>query len=120
MTRSYKIIGVLRSLIVAYVITGVMLIILAFAMYKLGLGEDKVNFFITLVYILSSAIGGIVIGKTMKEKKYMWGLLLGFLYVAVICIASLVVTKDTNIISAHGISTILLCLLGGTLGGMIS
>ena len=120
MTKTHKIIGVLRSLTVAYVITGIMLIILAFAMYKLGLSEGQVNFFITLVYILTSAIGGIVAGKIMKEKKYMWGLLIGFLYVTVICIASLVVTKNTNIISTHGISTILLCLLGGTLGGMIS
>ena len=120
MTKTFRIIGVLRSLIVAYVVTGVMLIILAFAMYKLGLGEDKVNFFITLIYIVSSAVGGIVIGKTMKEKKFMWGLLLGFLYVTVICFASVIVTKDSSIISAHGISTILLCLLGGTLGGMIS
>ena len=120
MTKTYRIIGVLRSLIVAYVVTGVMLLVLAFAMYKLGLGEDKVNFFITLIYVVSSAVGGIAVGKTMKERKYLWGMVLGALYVLVICLASWVVTKEVNLISAHGLSTVMLCLLGGTLGGMIS
>ena len=112
--------SVLRALIISYLVTGVMLLVVAFLMYKLGLDESKVNFAITLTYILSSAIGGIVIGKSMQEKKFIWGLLLGALYVGVILIASILVSHGENVIAAKGVSTIILCLLGGTLGGMIS
>ncbi|MBQ8913307.1 MAG: TIGR04086 family membrane protein [Lachnospiraceae bacterium] len=120
MTAAGRLINVLRALIIAYLVTGVLLLGIAFFMYKLGLDESKVNVAITLTYIISSAIGGIVIGKRMKEKKYIWGLLLGALYVGIILIASLLISHGDNVIAAKGLSTIILCLCGGTLGGMIS
>ncbi len=120
MSAAYRITSVLRALIIAYLVTGILLLGIAFLMYKLGLNEGKVNFAITLTYILASAVGGIVIGKSMKEKKYIWGLLLGALYVGIILIASLLISHGENVIAAKGVSTIILCLCGGTLGGMIS
>ena len=115
-----RLVNVLRALIISYLVTGILLLGIAFLMYKLGLDENKVNVAITLTYIISSAIGGIVIGKSMKEKKYIWGLLLGALYVGVILIASILMSHGENVIAAKGLSTIILCLCGGTLGGMIS
>lgn len=120
MSVAKRVTGVLRALITAYLVTGIMLLGIAFLMYKFGLDEGKVNFAITLTYIIASAVGGIVIGKCMKEKKFIWGLLLGALYVGVILIASILVSHGENVIAAKGVSTIILCLLGGTLGGMIS
>ena len=120
MTVAGRLVNVLRDLIISYLVTGILLLGIAFLMYKLGLDENKVNVAITLTYIISSAIGGIVIGKSMKEKKYIWGLLLGAMYVGVILIASLLMSHGENVIAAKGLSTIILCLCGGTLGGMIS
>ena len=117
---AYRITSILKSLIVSYLVTTVLLLTTAFLMYKFGLPEDKVNFAITLTYILSSAVGGIIIGKSMKEKKYIWGLLLGALYVGIIIVASLVASNGVSLIEAKGLSTIILCLCGGALGGMIS
>lgn len=112
--------NVLKALIISYLVTGFMLLLIAFLMYKLGLDESKVNFAITLTYILASSIGGIVIGKNMKEKKYIWGLLQGALYVGIILLASMLVSHGNNVISTRGLSTVILCICGGMLGGMIS
>lgn len=120
MSAAKRVTCVIRALITAYLVTGVMLLVIAFLMYKFGLDENKVNFAITLTYIFASAIGGIIIGRSIKEKKFIWGLLLGALYVGVILIASLLVSGGENVIAAKGLSTIILCLCGGMLGGMIS
>lgn len=120
MTKTYAVGSVLRALIIAYLITGGLLLVLAFAMYKLGLGENVVEMGIIFIYILSSAIGGFVVGKSMKQRKFVWGCIVGILYVAIICAASLAVAKNGQILASDGFSTLLLCMGGGTLGGMIS
>lgn len=114
------IVYILRSLFVSYIFTGIVLFVLAFAMYKLNLSEQIVEIGISSIYILATALGGYLIGKAMKSKKYLWGFLVGFFYAAIILVTSLVVNKGMDMISVHGLSTIFLCLGGGTFGGMIS
>lgn len=120
MSKTYGLACALKALIVAYIVTGVLLLGLAFAMYKLGLNEQKVEFAITFIYILASAVGGLCMGKCMRQRKFLWGCLIGVLYVAIIFAASLVTAKGGKMIVENGLSTLLLCIGGGTLGGMIS
>lgn len=120
MSKTNYLIRVLCSLLVSYFVTGMLLLLFAYAMYKLGLGEKTVNYAITFVYIFASAVGGLVIGKSMKEKKFLWGFLVGALYVAIIFVVSLAMTGSGHMIAVDGVSTTLLCVAGGTLGGMIS
>lgn len=120
MTKTYGLSCILKALIIAYLVTGVLLVVLAFGMYKLGLSENTVEMGITFIYILSSAIGGLIIGKSMKQRKFIWGCILGILYVLIIFIASLISVKSGNMIASDGVSTMLLCIGGGTMGGMIS
>lgn len=120
MSLAKRFTNVLRALIISYIVTGLMLLFIAFLMYKLGLDEDKVNFAITLTYILASSVGGLVIGKCMKEKKYLWGLLQGALYVGIILLTSILVSHGNDVVSTRGLSTVILCICGGMLGGMIS
>ncbi len=120
MAKSYGLTAVVKALIVAYIITGVMLFILAFLMYKLGLSEPAVDFGVTFIYIFATAVGGLIVGKTLKQKKFLWGCLVGAIYVMIIFAASFMMTKGMAVIAGDGISTMLLCLGGGMLGGMIS
>lgn len=120
MSKTYGLACALKALILAYIVTGVLLFGLAFAMYKLGLSEQKVDFAITFIYILASAIGGLCMGRGMKQRKFLWGCLIGLFYVAIIFAASLVTAKGGQMIIENGLSTLLLCIGGGTLGGMIS
>ena len=56
----------------------------------------------------------------MKQKKFLWGLFLGAIYVMSIFLVSFMLTKGVASIQGDGLSTLLLCLCGGLLGGMIS
>ena len=71
---------VLKALVAAYIVTGLLLLILAFALYKLGLSENVVELGVVFIYLLSSAIGGFFIGKCMEVKRLLWGVLLGLFY----------------------------------------
>lgn len=120
MSKTYGLTSALKALIIAYIVTGVLLLGLAFAMYKLGLSERTVDFGITFIYILASAIGGLSMGKSMKQRKFLWGGLIGLCYVAIIFAASFATAKGGHMIVQEGLSTLLLCAGGGILGGMIS
>ncbi len=120
MSKTYGLASGLKSLILAYIVTGVALFGLAFAMYKLGLNERTVEFAITFIYIFAAAVGGLCMGKHMKQRKFLWGCLIGLCYAMIIFGASFVTAKGGHIIAEDGLSTLLLCIGGGTLGGMIS
>lgn len=120
MGKSYGALALIKALTVAYIITGIALFILAFLMYKMGLSTSAVDFGVTFVYIFATAVGGLIVGKSMKQKKFLWGLFLGAIYVMIIFLVSFMLTKGVASIQGDGLSTLLLCLCGGMLGGMIS
>lgn len=120
MSGTYGLASGLKALIISYIVTGIALFGLAFAMYKLGLNEKTVEFAITFIYIFASAVGGLVMGKHMKQHKFLWGCLIGLSYALIIFGASIVTSGNGHMVAADGLSTLLLCVGGGTLGGMIS
>ena len=58
---------ILKSLLCAYLVTGVLLLILTVLLYKCGLEEKHVSAGILTVYILSTLAGGFVAGKMARE-----------------------------------------------------
>ena len=58
--------GVMRifqALLVSYIITGILLLVLAVLLYKLNLDKGKVTAGITGIYVVSAFAGGFLIGK---------------------------------------------------------
>ncbi len=120
MSKSMKVLEVIKSLVAAYIFTGIALLALAFAIYKWSLTETVVNIVIMAIYVLASFIGGFITGKRVKERKFFWGLLLGGLYILIIYGVSLILSASMDMISTASIAACLLCLGGGMLGGMLS
>ena len=65
---------ILKSLLAAYVVTGILLMILAMALYKFELTEEAVTAGITAVYLLSTFAGGLVAGKLAKIRRFVLGI----------------------------------------------
>ena len=57
-------------------------------------------------------------GKMMKNKKFLWGILVGLLYFGIMLLVSLAVNRQLDQTAANFVTTMALCLLGGMLGGM--
>lgn len=111
---------VVQSLIVAYIVTGLLLCILAFIMYESNAGIKIANFGITLTYILASIFAGMMIGKKIGKRRFLWGFLVGALYFAILTSVSLIFQENIVIFSTERITAFFLCIAGGTLGGMLA
>ena len=118
--RNEKLANVLKGLLVAYIVSGIFIVILAFLLYKFSLPKQAIGVGIILIYIVSTFLGGLLLGKNMKVKKYLWGLLLGMGYFMILAVVSLVVNGGFRNFSGNFFLTMILCAGSGMLGGMLS
>ena len=94
-----------KALLAAYVVTGILLIILALALYKFELNEGAVTAGVTAVYLISTFTGGLV---------------LGILYFALLLLVTVGIYRTFHGSSTEILVTFALCAGGGMAGGMIS
>lgn len=111
---------ILKALLCAYVVTGILLLVLTLLLYKAGLSEENVNAGIILIYAISTFSGGFVIGKLTGTRKFLWGLLLGVIYFVLLLLISFGIYHSFQADLMNLATTFLLCAGGGMLGGMIS
>lgn len=118
--RESMVIPVMVILVTMYIVTGILLLLLAFLMYRMDLSEPVTNGAIIAIYIISGFIGGSLMGKKVGVKKYLWGFLIGALYYGVLFLVGLLLHQSVDVDAVHLISTMVLCLLSATAGGMLS
>ncbi|MCD2492093.1 TIGR04086 family membrane protein [Lacrimispora sp. NSJ-141] len=115
-----KPLSLIRSLLSSYVLTGVLLLLLSFLLYKMKLSKNQIHIGIYVIYVLSCLFGGFLAGKQTKTRRFMWGGLSGILYFAVLFLISMILHRGIQ----TGIPGILICFClcagCGTLGGMFS
>lgn len=115
-----RFIFLLKTLLFSYIITGGLLLLLAFLLYKFKLKEDIVSVGIIVIYIISTFFIGFVTGKRIGEKKFLWGLAMGAAYFVILLIVSLCVTHSMQDVAADMMTTLIMCAGSGMLGGMFS
>lgn len=112
------------TLIVMYVVSGLMLLLLAALLYNFELSEATVKIGVIVIYIVSGFTGGFLIGKQMQDKKYLWGLFAGGIYYVLLFVLSMVVKQVMGEALAFDavrmLTTFILCAVSGMAGGMIS
>lgn len=111
---------ILKSLLAAYLISALMVVVLAFLFYKLEMKEDIVKGAVIGIYLMSSLAGGFLCGKLVPARRFVWGCVVGVLYFLILILLTLVIYGNLS----GGMSQILIgflaCTLGGMFGGMIS
>lgn len=110
----------MKSLLLAYAITGVLLMILALLLFKCQLNEQVVSFGVIAIYIITTLTGGFYIGRKIKSRKYLWGMLLGASYFLLLLLVSLAVNQSLSDSTNSLITTLIMCVCGGTFGGMFA
>lgn len=110
----------LKSLLVSYILTGLLLMGIAFFLYKFSLSEEFVTGSIIAVYVLTTFAGGFVMGKFTKTRKFFWGFMVGLLYYAILLLITLGIYHSLDGSGENVVTTFLLCAGGGMLGGMLS
>ena len=120
MQKNIKVIWWIKSLLASYIVTGILLLVLTFFMYKFELNEKIVSAAIVGIYVVSTLIGGMIIGKLTKSKRYLWGMVLGIIYFVLLLLITLGVYRTLNGDSVRIVTSLILCAGGGMTGGMIS
>ncbi len=110
----------LKTLLFSYILTGAFLALLAFLLYKIRLSEGIVSIAIIIIYVAATFFAGLVAGKRLKSRKFLWGLLMGSAYFLVLAGISLVAGEPVGRLGDSTITTFVLCAAGGMLGGMFS
>lgn len=109
-----------RSLLLSYILTGILLLVLAFALYKFRLKEGQVEIAVNAIYIITCIAGGLIAGKAIRQRRFFWGLVLGLCYFTVLFLVSYLMNKGFNGNMTQILTTLGFCAAGGTVGGMIS
>lgn len=115
-----KVLWILKALLASYIVTGILLLILAVLLYKMELDEKAVSAGIIAIYITATLIGGLILGKMAKVRRFIWGLALGVVYFALLLLITLGVYRTLDGNGVNILTTFILCAGGGMIGGMIS
>lgn len=115
-----RLMWILKSLVASYIVTVLLLAALTMLVYKLEIGEKMVSAGIVAIYVLSTLVGGLFLGKMARTKRFIWGISLGILYFLLLLLITLGVYHTMNADAGTLITTGILCVGGGMIGGMIS
>lgn len=120
MANASKPIQMMKALLLSYAVTGVLLLGLAFLLYKFGLGESQVNLGIMVIYILSCLAGGFYIGRKGKTRRFLWGMGLGAGYALLLMAVTYLTERPFEGDLTEILLMFFICIMGGALGGMLS
>ena len=109
----------ISTLLIMYVLTGIMLFILAFLLYRFKLSKNAVSVGIMAVYILAGFLGGIIVGKRMGRRCFLWGLFTGSVYFCILFAGSAVLEKGIPDNTVKMAAIWVMCACAGMIGGMV-
>ena len=85
--------SIFKSLIIAYIVTGVLLLLAALLMQKIGLKDNQVRLFVILIYGVSNIV---------------------------LVLISAIINKGFENELGKNIISLVVCILGGAIGGIMS
>ena len=118
--RGTQVFQILKALLASYIVTGILLFAVTFFLYKFEWDEQMVTAGIIVIYVVSTFVGGFILGKIRRARKFLWGLVMGVLYFALLFLISFGVYRNFDGNGTNVITTLLLCAGGGMLGGMLA
>lgn len=109
-----------KVLLLQAVITMVTLCLFALLILKVQPSESSIRIGIRILYPVVNFLGGLLIGKMIRQKKFLWGVMTGLIYFVVISLVSFAVHGGFYSDIQHAVTICLLCMAGGMAGGMVS
>lgn len=108
-----------KCLLASYVLTLLLLCLLALLLYKLHLTEGMVTIAISAIYVITTFMAGFLAGKKMETQKFLWGALLGAVYFVILAVVSALIKTPGNCIGQFLLDHNGIVCGRGTLGGML-
>lgn len=88
-----KLIPVIRTLLLSFLISIIILCLMALLMWKLSLSDGQVKTGLYLSYLLSCLFGGFCFGHIFPKRRILWGLCFGIGYFVLLALVCVVVAR---------------------------
>lgn len=111
--------NVWKSVAFSYMISLVLLVLLALLVLKFFVGSQVVSGGVIGIYIVSNLVAGRMLGKRMKERKFLWGMVQGAAYFCILLLLS-VLFGEGGMRLMDMICAFFLCAGSGMFGGMLA
>ena len=111
---------IIRTLMLSYFLSALLLLGMTFLLYKFRLDESQINIGIYGTYVLSCLTGGFLIGKAMRSKRLFWGLLIGILYFSLLFLLSALQEQRVPSDYSHLLKILGLCIGSSVAGSILS
>lgn len=115
----HEVLFFVKIIVFTYLMSLALLGILALVAYKTDCSGKVISGGIIAIYFLSAFVGGLFAGKVKKNKRIIWGVTVGLLYVGGLLAVSVIMGKGTG----QGIeiaAALAASVAGGVVGGMVS
>ncbi|CDD35953.1 putative uncharacterized protein [Roseburia sp. CAG:309] len=109
----------LKGFLVSFVLTALLLVVVAFVLYQTKASVEHMGGAILLVYAIASFVGGMIFSAQKDSRHYLMGGLFGLAYFIIIYGVSAVWNKSISAMFPAMLTTLLVCILAGMLGGML-
>ncbi len=120
-----------KALLASVLLTAILLFVMALILYKANLSGLAEHVMVILIYLLACLAGGFLLGKQEEKRRFLWGAGFGALYFFLLLLLAAAdpgADMQREILSSTGFSAawgervrvLLICLLGGMAGGMLS
>ena len=108
------------GILVSGLVTGILLLLLSWGLYQFRWSNSVLQMGVWAVYGLSSLAGGFLVGKKLRSRRFLWGMLMGVVYFLILFVISGATTGGWSGNLAEMAAACGICLAGGMLGGMLS
>lgn len=115
-----RLVSIICAEVAAYIVSALMLVVLAFAAYKTGMNENVVTIGICMVYFISSMAAGLMAGVKSHTRIAVMGIMAGAVYYAVILLTSFILNKGIASDTQAILTGMALSVCGGFAGGFLA
>ena len=107
----------IKGLGISCLLTVIAAVIMAFLLWKTNITETILRIAVIVIYAIACFISGHYCGRKIKNRRFIWGLLSGLLYFAVLAVMTW--TNGKGGLNSSLITSALVCLGCGMFGGML-
>ena len=101
-------------------LSALILVILAAVLLQKDMSAQFISGSVIASYVISCLAGGFAIGQYTGKHKFLWGIGIGISYFGVLLLAGKFLYPDGTKTDIQLISSFLICMVAGMLGGMLA
>ena len=110
----------LLLLVCMFLLSFLLLNILSLMAWKMDGNVKFVSGGLIAIYIMVNVFGGFMAGKIFGRQKFLWGMVLGILFFSILLLSGFFMWGIKALDSGRVFSGLMICMISGMFGGMIS